>query len=126
MSSESLIDQYLAEQSGLTVVQIETLKLHKLVISGEITAKNAASSRSSDGKKGVPAGAYYRVLRQATRNVEQAVYTILLADRLGLLKLDDFRRLLDLISKSRRELDDSDAQQVISLLQALVNRIVML
>ena len=129
MSSESLLDQFLEQESGLTRTQIDTLKLHKLVISGELDAKQAANSRLSKRakrSKGVALGAYYRVVGQASTNIDQAIYTTLLATRMGLVRLEDFRRLLELVSKSGRELSDQDADEVISLLQALVKRIVML
>jgi len=76
--------------------------------------------------EGVTSGAYYRVLIQAKSNVEEAIYTLLLADRLELLRTDDFRRLLELISKTPRSLDEAESSGVISLVDPLVRKIVML
>jgi hypothetical protein len=102
---------------------METIELQKKVEKNEISASKAASMRRP---KGVTPGAYYRVLRQAKSNVEEAIYTLLLADRVGLLQAEDFRRLLELISKTPRSLDEAEASEVVSVVDALVRRIVML
>ena len=119
----SPLDRFLAERSGLSSAQMETIELQKKVQKNEISASKAASMRTP---KGVTPGAYYRVLTQAKSNVEEAIYTLLLADRLGLLQIEDFRRLLELISKTPRSLDEAEASELMSLIDALVRRIVML
>jgi len=119
----SPLDRFLVERSGLTSVQVETIELQKRVEKSEISGSKAASMRRP---KGVTPGAYYRVLTQAKSNVEEAIYTLLLADSLGLLQIEDFRRLLELISKTPRSLDEAEASEVVSVVDALVRRIVML
>ena len=94
-----------------------------MVEKGEITATKAASMRKPEG---VTPGAYYRTLLQAKSNVEEAIYTLLLSDRLGLLQIEDFRRLLDMISKTPGSLDEVESSEIVTLVDALVKRIVML
>lgn len=117
------LEDFLAQRSGLTETQVRTLKMQKLVMAGELTVKTAANTR---GGKPVRLGAYYRVLDQARVNVEEAIYTLLLCERLDLIKLEDLRRLLDLVSKRLRTLDDEESQRVASVIDALISRIVML
>lgn len=94
-----------------------------MVIKNEISATKAASMR---GPAGVTPGAYYHTLLQAKSNLEEAIYTLLLSERFGLLRLEDFRRLLELISKTPRSLDEAESSEVMTLVDALVTRIVML
>ena len=48
---------------------------------------------------GVTPGAYYRVLSQARSNIDQALYTVLLCSRIGVIQMEDLRRLLDLVAR---------------------------
>jgi hypothetical protein len=89
----------------------------------EISPTKAASMRQP---KPVTPGAFNRVLTQAKSNVEAAIYTLLLSERLGLVRPEDFRRLLELISKTPGTLDEVESSEVISLVDALVRKIVML
>ena len=123
MRLPSTLDRFLAERSGLTSTQIETIELQKMVEKNEISASMAPSMRRPGG---VTPGAYYRVLFQAKSNVEEAIFTLLLSDRLGLLQPDDFKRLLELVSKTPDTLNEAEAGEVIVLVDALVRRIVML
>jgi hypothetical protein len=117
------LDKFLAERSGLTSTQIETIELQKMVRKSEISASKAASMRKPEG---VTPGAYYHTLAQAKSNVEEAIFTLLFSDRSGLLQIEDFRRLLELISGTPRALDEAESSEVITLVEALVRRIVML
>jgi len=119
----SSLDTFLAVRSGLTAPQIETANLQQRVQKGEISVKIAASTRTPEG---VTEGAYFRVLSQAKVNVEEAIFTLLLSHRRGYVKLDDFRRLLDLLSTTPSDLDQADYEKVTSLVDVLVKRIVML
>ncbi len=116
----SQLDDFLASQSSLTRVQIERLLL-------QFSLQNDTSEGESRPKiSGVSPGAYYRVLGQAKSNIDQALYTVLLCSRIGVLQMDDLRRLLDLVSKVPSDVADVEAQQVTQLVEALVKKIVML
>jgi hypothetical protein len=119
----SQLDDYLGGRSSLTKRQIERLLLQ---ISLQKGGPEGVEGESGSRISGVSAGAYYRVLSQARSNIDQALYTVLLCSRIGVLQMDDLRRLLDLISKAPSEVAEGDADQLKSLVDALVNRIVML
>ncbi len=120
---DSQLDDYLGGRSSLTKKQIDRLLLQiSLQKGGPEGIEGETGSRIS----GVSAGAYYRVLSQARSNIDQSLYTVLLCSRIGVLQMDDLRRLLDLISKAPSEVAEGDAEQLKSLVDALVNRIVML
>ncbi len=119
----SQFDDFLGGNSSLTRTQIRRLELQvSLQNPGALEAEGKKGSTIS----GVSPGAYYRVLGQAKNNIDQALYTILLCTRMGIIQMDDLRRLLDLISKAPSEVAEGDAEQLKSLVDALVNRIVML
>jgi len=116
----SIIDK-LASNSTLTMVQLETLELQKRVSSGEITLSKAAELRRGGP---VSIGAYYRVLGQAKGKIRASVLTVLEAMWLGYVKFDDLARLLELIGRGPAELGPEESERVISLLDALLDRIV--
>jgi hypothetical protein len=119
----SQFDDFLGTNSSLTRTQIKRIEL-------QISLQNPGSPESQGESRseisGVSAGAYYRVLSQAKNNIDQALYTILLCARIGVLQMEDLRRLLDLIAKTPSDLAEAETEQVMPLIQALVSKIVML
>ena len=119
----SSLDDFLAAHSSMTRKQIERLLLQ---ISLQKGGTPGIGEESGSRLSGVTPGAYYRVLGQAKSNIEQALYTVLLCSRIGVIQMDDLRRLLDLISKAPSEVAEGDAEQLKALIDALVKKIVML
>jgi hypothetical protein len=118
MSSQ--LDEFLARRSSLTKRQIELLLL-------QISLQNAPSESESGAKiVGVTKGAYYRVLSQAKSNIDQALYTVLLCSRMGALRMEDLRRLLDMMGRVPTDVAEVESEQVQQLVEALLKRIVML
>lgn len=116
------LDAFLENRSSLTKTQIERLRVY---ISLEIGLDSSVGGEPGHVISGVSQGAYYRVLDQAKNNVEQALYTLLLCSRLGIIRADELTRLLNLVSKLPSE-SSENTQEVISLVEALVKKIVML
>lgn len=116
------LNEFLEKHCSLTKRQIECLSL-------QISARNTLG----DGEKGerphvadgVSEGSYYRVLGQAKNNINQALYTMLLCSRIGVIRDIDLNRLFNLMSKAPSEVSGS-SEEVISLVEALVTKIVML
>ena len=111
--------------STLTRVQLQTLRLQMGVKSGGITLGQAASQRTG-GRKGGPVTicAYYRVLKQARANVRASIMTVLAAMQLGYVKFEDIARLLELVGRGPAELSEEDAERLMGVLKALLDRIV--
>lgn len=130
MKAPLSVAEKLAEHSSLTRIQLETLSLRGMVLSGEISVSQSIERRlrSTKGertRKGpVSAGTYYRVLRQAKNNVRSSILTVLTAMWLGYVKFDDLARLLELVGRSRGELAGGDADRLMGVLNALLDRIV--
>jgi hypothetical protein len=119
----------LVEQSSLTSRQLESLVSYLRVASGEIKLREAASIVSQGRRKGRPdspltIGSYYRTVSQARSNVRQALVTLVVALWLGLIKVEDVRRLFELVGGGR-ELPDEEADRFLQLLEALLHRIVV-
>jgi hypothetical protein len=119
----SHVDDLLAQSSSFTYPQVETLILQMRVLRGELSTKEAAKIRRNG--EGVTLGAYYRVVNQARDNAIAAIFTLLLSLRIGIIKLDELRRLLDLVSRLPPEIDDVSSNQVMSLVDAVVEKLVM-
>jgi hypothetical protein len=105
----------------LTDAQVETLLLYKRVLSGELTLKQAGSLREG---KAITAGAFHRVAGQGRRNIESSVSTVAVSLLIGYLKIEDLRRLLDMVAQSTA-LGEEGLNQVAPLIDALIERIVM-
>jgi hypothetical protein len=112
----------ISEHSSLTDAQLESLALYQRVKAGEISLKEAAGSRSGGP---VTIGAYYRTVDQAKKNVRSAILTVVTGLWLGYIRLEDVRRLFELVGRGAVELSDEEADQFMGVLNALVDRIVL-
>ena len=81
-----------------------------------ITRKNTAISR----------GTHYRILAQAKKNVRESLFTVATAVQMGLLKQEDVDKLVTTVSRIPQDVDPEKLPEVIALVSALANRIVML
>ncbi len=125
----SVLDR-LVNQSSVTPRQLEALLSYLRVATGEIKLKDAASLASQGRRKGKPekpltVGSYYRTVSQARANVRQALVTVVIALWLGMIKVEDVRRLFELVGAGTRELSDDEAERFLQLLEALLRRIVV-
>jgi hypothetical protein len=117
------LDDFLGSNSSLTRTQIRRLEIQiSLQNPGSLVPEGQKASTIS----GVSPGAYYRVLSQAKNNIDQALYTILFCARIGAIQMEDLRRLLDMIAKAPPDLAEAEANQVMSITDALVKKIVMI
>ena len=123
------LPERLVKQSSLTPRQLESLSSYLRVISGEFKLKEAALAVSAGRRKRHPdrpltVGSYYRTVSQARSNVREALVTTVIAIWLGLVKIDDVRRLFELVGTGSRELTGEEADRFEQLLGVLVLRIV--
>jgi len=120
------VAERLAADSTLTRVQIETLELQKRVLAGDIKPGQAVAQRAGKKSKGpYTAGSYHRVLDQARGKVRASILTVLVAMQLGYVKYDDLARLLELVGRGSAELKGEEADRLIGVLNALLDRLVM-
>ena len=92
------------------------------VAAGEMRLREAAASRSG---KPVTVGSYYRTVHQGRNRIRESVVTVLVAITTGLIKLEDIRRLFELVGKANTELTEEDRERFTMILQALLDKIVM-
>ena len=112
----------LVDQSSLTQAQLESLLLYSRVLSGDLTLNEAAKLRTNGP---VSVGAYQRVVKQGLNNLQQAMITILLGTKMRLLKGEELKKLVELVDKSPNELPEEQEEVFVTLLYALVKKIVM-
>jgi len=122
LSMVSELDSHLALRSSLTKKQIERLSLQ---ISAEKRHGSTIKSQPKHLIVGVSEGAYYRVVDQAKKNVDEALYTLLLCSRMGVIRTEDLTRLLRLVIRAPEE-PSENTEEVVSLVDALVRKIVMI
>ncbi len=124
------LPELLARESSLTSRQIESLVSYKRVSSGEIKFREAASIASSGRTRGnrekeLTIGSYYRTLTQARTNVKRSLVTILIGMQLGVVRVEELRRLFELVGTGARELSDDEQERFVQVLRALLDRIVL-
>jgi hypothetical protein len=73
---------------------------------------------------GISRGSHYRILRQAKNNIRQSLFTIALVVRLGLVREEDVRKFISSVLMVPDSLDSGKASDVLTLLNALAERIV--
>jgi hypothetical protein len=112
----------LMDQSSLTEKQLESLISYVKVERGEMRFREAAASRS---ERPVTIGSYYRTVQQGRNQVRESIVTVLVAIAIGLVRLEDVRRLFELFGKGSAEVAEEDREQFATILQTLLDKIVM-
>jgi hypothetical protein len=112
-----------SDLSSLTRVQVETLKIHLALLKGEITMDIALKIRKDSG---ISRGTHYRILHQAKENIVESLLTVATAAQLSLLKQEDVQKLIATVSTVPVDLDPTKVPEVVALVRALAERIVML
>jgi len=120
----------LVDKSSITPRQLEALASYLRVASGEIKLREAASLVSQGRRKGKPekpltVGSYYRTISQARANVKESLVTVVIALWLGIIKVDDVRRLFELVGGGARELSEEESDRFLQLLYVLLRRIIV-
>lgn len=110
-----------AEASSLTETQVEALMLYRRVLSGDLTLAEASKVREPKPTK---IGAFYRTVQQGRSNMKQAVMTLTAGIWLGYVKLEDLRRLFDLVANNPSPFEQEASQELLLVLEALVSKIV--
>ncbi len=124
------VPERLVDDSSVTHRQLEVLTSYLRVASGEIKLKEAASLASQGRRKGKPErpltiGSYYRTVSQARANVRESLVTVVIALWLGLIKVEDVRRLFELVGAGARELSEEESERFLQLLGVLLRRIIV-
>ncbi|HEY6282914.1 MAG TPA: hypothetical protein VIW22_03225 [Nitrososphaerales archaeon] len=119
----------LVRESSLTSRQLESLVSYMRIASGEIRFRDAASIASSGRTKGaekpLTIGSYYRTLTQARTNIRESLVTVLIGMQLGAVKVEEVRKLFELVGAGARELSEYDQDRFVQVLGALLDRIVL-
>jgi len=85
--AEDRVFAELVKRSGLTKKQVETLLLDVMSHRDGITL----TSQQRAALRGVTKGSYTRTKQQALRNIQKALYTLILLSYLGLLRLPGYQ-----------------------------------
>lgn len=110
----------LGRLSGLTEAQIESLHLYRRVLRGEINSKEAAKLRTPHPVK---VGTYHRVLDQALRNLQSAIWTVIVGLDLGFVRAEELKRLIEVLP-SNLEPDEARQDELLDVIRAIVGRVV--
>jgi hypothetical protein len=117
------LPETIADLSSLTRIQVETLKLQRSVAKSEIKMQNALTIRKNSA---ISRGTHYRILAQAKRNIKKSLFTVATAVQMGLLKPEDVQKLIATVSMIPADVDPDKLPEVMAIIGALADRIVML
>ena len=117
------VPEVIAELSSLTRIQVETLKIHRAVLKGEINMDIALTTRKNSG---ISRGTHYRILTQARKNVTKSLFTVATAVQMGLLKPEEVQKLISTVSMIPADINPEKLPEVMALIRVLADRIVML
>ena len=112
----------LADLSSLTRVQVETLRMYIALSRHEINMQQVLQSRKNGG---ISRGTYYRILTQAKKNVKKSLFTVATAAQLGLMKPEDVQKLISSVSMIPVGVDPGKLPEILALVNAMADRIVM-
>jgi hypothetical protein len=120
------IPESLIERSELTPTQVEALLSYVGIKADQLTWSEAAAmlrrKRKVASDKPVTLGSYYRTVQQARDNVRKSATTLLIAIWLGLVRVEDMRRLFELANKSPANLSEEDKGRLVEVLEALLTQ----
>ena len=102
---------------------MDALEMHLAVINHQINIQEALRSRKSSG---ISRGTHYRILAQARKNIRKSLFTVAVGAQLGLLKPEDVQKLISSISIIPAKVDPEKMSEVLALVNAVADRIVML
>jgi len=117
------VPEAISDLSSLTRVQVETLKIHRALLKGEINMDTALKTRRNVG---ISRGTHYRILAQAKKNVTKSLFTVATAVQMGLVKPEDVQKLISTMSMIPADVDQEKLPEVMTLARVLADRIVML
>jgi predicted DNA-binding protein (UPF0251 family) len=117
------VPEAISNLSSLTRVQIETLKIHRALQKGEINIDTALKTRRNVG---ISRGTHYRILAQAKKNVTKSLFTVATAVQMGLVKSEDVQKLISTMSTIPVDVNQEKMPEIMALVRALADRIVML
>jgi hypothetical protein len=119
----ALKPEVIADLSSLTRVQVFTIKLQQSVARDEINMQSALRTRKNYA---ISKGTHYRILAQAKKNIRESLFTVATAVQMGLVKPEDVQKLIGAVSKVPFDLDVDKRPEVLAIVTALADRIVML
>ena len=123
------LSERLVRESSLTSRQLESLVSYMRVASGEIRFRDAASIASSGRTKGaekpLTIGSYYRTLTQARTNIRESLVTVLIGMQVGVVKVEEVRKLFELAGAGAQELSEYDQDRFIQVLGGLLDHMIL-
>jgi hypothetical protein len=117
-----ILSNVLMEQSNLTRKQLESLMSYVRVKVGGMLYREAAALRS---EKPVTIGSYYRTVQQGRNRVRESIVTVLVSIAIGLVNVEDVRKLLELVDMRDAEVAEEDREHFTMILETLLDKIVM-
>jgi len=117
----SLPDE-LVNDSSMTRKQLESLTLYLRVIRGDLKLKQAAEQLPQGP---VSVGSYYRTVSQARKNLREALVTVLIGLWMDAIRLEDVRRLFELVGAGSRAVSEEDQARFVDVLNVLLDKMVV-
>jgi hypothetical protein len=116
------LPEHLVSDSSLTPAQLESLIAYHLVVSGQLTLKQAAGMRQ---RGPVRVGSFYRTVQQGRKNISASIVTLIIALWMEFVDPEDLRRLLDQVGKKLPSIEQYEMERLTAVIKDIVERIVI-
>ncbi|MCP8312254.1 MAG: hypothetical protein L6M37_04805 [Candidatus Methylarchaceae archaeon HK02M1] len=116
-----LIVRYLIKRSAFTKVQLDTYLIDCITSGEKISLKMKIEMRD---KKNVSKGAFLRTLKQAQENLQKAIYTLILAEYMGILEEGATIKLIqigNLLKNRKKEITKESAFKISRIIESVVD-----
>ncbi len=116
-----LIVRYLIKRSAFTKVQLDTYLIDCITSGEKISLKMKIEMRD---KTNVSKGAFLRTLKQAQENLQRAIYTLILAEYIGILEEEATIKLIqigNLLKNRKKEITKESAFKISRIIESVVD-----
>ncbi|MCP8310202.1 MAG: hypothetical protein L6N94_01725 [Candidatus Methylarchaceae archaeon HK01M] len=116
-----LIVGYLIKRSAFTKVQLDTYLIDCITSGEKISLKMKIEMRD---KTNVSKGAFLRTLKQAQENLQKAIYTLILAEYMGILEEGATIKLIqigNLLKNRKKEITKESAFKISRIIESVID-----
>ncbi|MCP8303978.1 MAG: hypothetical protein H3Z50_00665 [archaeon] len=115
--------RYLLKRSSFTKVQLDTYYIDRTTSGEKVSLKVKIKMRD---RKNVSKGAFLHTLRQAQENLQRAIYTLILAEYIGLLEEGSTSKLIQigsLLKNVKEEITEESAFKISKIIESVVEMV---
>lgn len=119
IKNDSMV-MYLLKNSVFTKVQLDTYLINNMTVGKQISLNAKIAMRD---KKKISKSSFLRTLKQAQKNLQKSVYSLILAEYLGLLEEGSIIKLIqigNLLKNINGQISDKNKLKIYKIIESVV------